>query len=434
MIETSTIESPETSTGPLTKKVRLMAFSLWEQKVKSINKRLAKRGAPVIQFACSEVYDVLEPRLHWTNPFFDSTDKVARPYVDVTINVQPVNVGGYRPVAVLDYNHSEPIIRSWPREELTVEAPESPFCDYCRKDRHRTSLVVLENVESPGTRFYVGRTCVKDFIGYDPASMIGSAELVAEAWLWNGPNFGDDDSEGWGGPGKRNHDVPSILIWAVAAIREFGWRGRDYENGSTTATIVHEAMYPTPPSRHDYIRPPKPTITAEDKAAATAALEYVKGIETPWGDYVRNLRTLARDGFCNDKEFNLTVSMARFVQNQADRDREYAERQRARETRNAGTPESQHVGNVKERLTFSSVLLESIKVIPAEGPYGPTSVDLLKFVTPEGNRVCWFSSSATDFSDLVGKDVKLVGTVKGHNEFQGVKETQLTRCRVELAS
>ena len=423
--------------GALTKNIRLGAFELWERRVSSINKRLAKRGAPVISYTVSDPYMVPEPRLPDWHTFYDPKDTINRPHVEITLEVEPVNVGGHRPIAILEYHHSEPFIRAWPGEELNIEAPATPHCDYCGKQRRRQSIVVLEQIDAPGSRYYVGKSCVKDFIGYDPTSMLSAAEWVIEAYLYRSDDSEEDREERnpAGGRGKGSHDIAEILLWSVAAIREFGWRGAKYEEGITTAGIVGEAMYPTPRKFRDAPPPPKPEITAEDKTAATEALEYVRSIENPSGDYVRNIATLARDGYCTHKEFQLAVSIARFVQNETEKEKERAERRQQAEERNAGRrTSSDHVGALKERLTFPSATLESVRVIASEGPYGPTSTDLLKFVTPEGDQLCWFSSSANDYSGEVGKVVKLVGTVKAHKEFQGVKETQLTRCVVTVVA
>lgn len=414
----------------LTKTVRLMAFGFWERKVKAINKRLAKRGVPVIRYTRSETYLVEESRLRWDHPLRDIRDTVKRPYVDVTIEVEPVKVGGYRSIAVLDYTHSEPIIRAWPGEELNVVAPADPDCDYCGKFRRRSATVVLEQIDTPGSRFYVGKTCVRDFIGFDPDTMLNSAQWVADAFLWS-DSSDDDDRDPFSSSGKdRKIDIATILLYSMASIRQHGWRGRNFENGWTTSAIVREAMFPLPRQKgeRDIDRPPKIAIADEDKTRATEALEYVRSITEIKSEYVRNLTILARDGVCIGKEFNLAVSMARFLQNEEEKVRERAEWARQAEERRKERADSQHVGSEGDRLRLSNVRVELVKVLPSRDDYS-LSTTLVKFRTSDGDCLSWFASSAVDL-ELEGKDVDLAGTVKRHSEYKGVKETQLTRCKI----
>jgi len=59
--------------------------------------------------------------------------------------------------------------------------------------------------------------------------------------------------------------------------------------------------------------------------------------------------------------------------------------------------------------------------------FGTTT--LLKFETESGNTVTWFASNPPQFDE--SREVMLKGTVKGHNEYKGVNETILTRCKIE---
>jgi hypothetical protein len=47
----------------------------------------------------------------------------------------------------------------------------------------------------------------------------------------------------------------------------------------------------------------------------------------------------------------------------------------------------------------------------------------------KGNQFKWFASKYSGME--VGKTYKIRGTVKAHDEYQGRKQTALTRCKVE---
>ena len=84
---------------------------------------------------------------------------------------------------------------------------------------------------------------------------------------------------------------------------------------------------------------------------------------------------------------------------------------------------SEFVGEVKQRLTIA---VNSARVVTTyESPYGLKY--LYEFKDSKGNVFTWWST--VEIEEI--EQVKLVtGTVKNHTVFQGVKQTDLTRCKV----
>ena len=85
--------------------------------------------------------------------------------------------------------------------------------------------------------------------------------------------------------------------------------------------------------------------------------------------------------------------------------------------------ESNFIGNVKDKIELE-VEIESVRIL--DGYYGHTY--LYKLVDAEGNQLTWFASSPA-LKGLEGK-IKLRFTVKAHNEYQGIKQTVITRAKV----
>ena len=52
---------------------------------------------------------------------------------------------------------------------------------------------------------------------------------------------------------------------------------------------------------------------------------------------------------------------------------------------------------------------------------------MYKFIDIEGNVFIWITSCYIDMD----KRIKLRGTIKEHSEYNNVKQTVLTRCKVE---
>ena len=83
---------------------------------------------------------------------------------------------------------------------------------------------------------------------------------------------------------------------------------------------------------------------------------------------------------------------------------------------------SHHVGTVGERVEFVAKKAEFIT--SWETQFGRTF--LYKFTDENGNVFVWFASGA--FDEHNGITVR--GTVKKHDERDGVKQTVLTRCKI----
>lgn len=92
------------------------------------------------------------------------------------------------------------------------------------------------------------------------------------------------------------------------------------------------------------------------------------------------------------------------------------------EQRDADGKASEYVGEIKERIEFEA---EVTGVYGTEGHYGHT--DIVKFKDGDRNMFTWFASGYTDLER--GDRITIKGTVKKHDDFKGVKQTVLTRCK-----
>lgn len=82
------------------------------------------------------------------------------------------------------------------------------------------------------------------------------------------------------------------------------------------------------------------------------------------------------------------------------------------------------MGRLGQRLEFD-VTVDEVRLL--EGFYGSTT--LYKFVTDVDDVLLWFSSVKKTPLRL-GVRLRIRGTVKRHGEYQGQKETRLTRVHV----
>ena len=164
-------------------------------------------------------------------------------------------------------------------------------------------------------------------------------------------------------------------------------------------------------------------VTEAHVALAAVAESWAESLTDPQvdaerGDYLHNLRAVARTGLVSYRTAGIAASMVTAYQRAVGAERKRAER--------AARPVSEYVGTVGKRETFAAKL---DFVTGYDTAYGYTTV--LKFVTESGAVLTWKASSTDLGRGDVGKSYVVTGTIKKHEEYKGQKQTILQRCRVE---
>ena len=136
-------------------------------------------------------------------------------------------------------------------------------------------------------------------------------------------------------------------------------------------------------------------------------------------DLERNCIPLALSGFAAVKHFGrlayMPLAYERYKERKAREDQREAERAAAAAT-------SDFVGTVGQRITIPAA---TAKLVTSWDGYWGTTF-LYKFTDEAGNVYVWKSSKCVEIKD--GMTVK--GSVKEHSEYNGVKQTVITRCAV----
>lgn len=86
-------------------------------------------------------------------------------------------------------------------------------------------------------------------------------------------------------------------------------------------------------------------------------------------------------------------------------------------------PKTEWYGSIKDKVDLS-VTLKTIRGF--DGVYGWTSI--LTFEDHQGHQFIWKTGSYVEVQE--GAEVTLKGTIKAHTEYKGIKQTELTRCKV----
>ena len=154
----------------------------------------------------------------------------------------------------------------------------------------------------------------------------------------------------------------------------------------------------------------------EATADANAALAWVMEQDASRSSWTHNLQTLVQLGEINRGHYGILASLIPAWNKSVEREAE-------RKAKQAAYAHSEHVGEVGERITIEVASAEVVTTWETEWGL----VWLVRFVSKDGNVFMWRKTACIDMEIEKVKTVK--GTVKSHDEFRGVKQTFLTRCK-----
>jgi len=338
--------------------------------------------------------------------------------VEVVVEGETPKIKGWEFIATLQHEGAGNILRKVPGTTLPKKYQHvTAKCDHCQTERRRNDTYVLHNVDSDEYK-QVGSTCLRDFTGannpHHAAQLAaGMSEFIEE--------FKEDDFDGYYDPGQGGQYRVSIeryLSFVACMIRNYGWksRGRAYEEGTHNATADLAATAMFTQWKRDIPQP-----EACDELKALTALEWgratleAKSAAGETNDYEWNLFVAISEEAIEDRTFGIAASLL-----------SYYERAMAKEREAKNVKVSEHVGEIKERVTFEHIVVVMDKMIESNSPWG--NPVLYKF-NADGNEIVWFASGWQEFES--GDVVSGKATIKAHDVYNGRKQTIITRAKFE---
>lgn len=401
--------------------VLLSRMSSVQHALETLLKRYMRRGLELAPWSWGKAYTRREhvadsPCAGCAN--CSGCENVSR--VPLTLDCQIPRYAGWSFVAALTHMDGETVVRTVPGAETPVlYRTRGPVCDHCGSVRRRTETYVLRHED--GRVVQVGSTCIGDFLGEDLA---GNIAAVAATLYAAARGIAEDGCEGMGG-GSAETLLSEYLPVVAWCVRAQGWMSRTAarEQGIGTATADRALTYLSDPRMRKEV---ECEPMAEDielavaaEAWAEALTDEVIGADKGGGEYLHNLRVVARSGLVARKTMGIGASMIVAYQRHLGRERARAERA-ARPNSNA------HVGMEGKRETWGPVVLDFVTGYDTD--YGYTTV--LKFKTAKGATLVWKATNTELGRADVGKKFTLTGTVKKHDEYKGEKQTMISRCKV----
>jgi hypothetical protein len=338
----------------------------------------------------------------------------------LTLNRPTVQREGWAFVATLTWDEEAGLVTRVVPDATLQERPEARKCDVCKATRDRRDTYVVQQVDG-NRELQVGSNCLQQFLGISPAGL----------WLLNfEPDTGgdgDDDPLGRGGSGNYRQASRDVLAVGLALVNEHGWVPRSRADERTMATaerlmmLLHDRGPTRPPQAVREWEAYRDKIMGEARARedeATTLLDFARTMEGDT-DYAINMRAVATPDTVDERNIPLLVSAVAASNARRERDA------RERAARDAAQV-SEHVGTVGDKITDTPARVVGVRTM--EGNYGTTT--LFTLVDDNGNIYKWFASgNKTDLASIDDR-VTVSGTIKGHGQYRGVNETNLTRAKI----
>lgn len=390
-------------------------FRIPEQNMDYLEEQIAQLNKRAKRLHCSQI--TIETLSTET---IENNDGDIFVFYQVQISGSAPRINGWTFIAVLEHLYNEGcdnLVHAVPEMlqegELANYRHAVPYCEHCKTQRLRNNTYILKNEQ--GIYKQVGRQCLVDFLGHDdPMAVAYSAQFIAEACESAEECLDDDFS--FGRPSKKL-STEYFLAWVHASIRQTGWCARKDAGYGKTST-ADDAMYNMDkykqfPSTYENSKP-----TEQDRETTKKALEWIR--EGNWNvesDFLYSLHVVCKSNVLARNHTGIAAAL--FVA--------YNRAMEAERERQQASLVSEWQGEVGEKRLFT---LTCDSVFYSENCYGRrvTTTSIYKLSDANGNRFTWFSSN--DVLE-VGNTYTLKGSIKAHDEYKGVKQTVLTRCKVQ---
>lgn len=388
--------------------VKVTDLGIIFDKLKKLNKKAEKVGAGAVILEKGETRTIKETIAAGEYRMYE--------VMDIRIIGDAPKLEGWTFCGTLDHITlpGAVVVKTVPGMEIPKRFFEAEaICNHCNKKRMRRDTFI---VEKDGEYLQVGRQCVQDFLGHNPAQVL--------AYMRGLDDMAEGCEHGMGGAREWFYDLHNVLEITSACIQAFGWISRreaneSFENKSATASDV---MYYFEGKRNEdwkafcqLLNMSDPKVKARCEADAKGAIEWLENQE-PSNEYMHNLVSIFRYGKVSPKLFGFWCSLIVAYNKAMERETERSEKLAA--------IKQEYYGEIKQRLPLTLTLTgkQFIDTI-----YGGSTIH--RFRDAEGRLFNWFASTGSDMD--IGETYTVKATVKKHEEYNGNKITYINRVTVQ---
>lgn len=391
------------------------AIDSLETKLATIRRKCAKYGCEFSYSRIGETFKKVD-----IQDEEGQRNRVTIKAIEVEVSGTAIAESGWKLAGKIEHLETGNVIHSFSDAVIPDRyRSASPRCEHCNSDRHRKETYVLYHAENNSWK-QVGSACLKDFTGYVSAEMAAAIasvytlfEQVAEdrIYIASSPKY---------------FDIESVMCYAIECVKHWGYH-KSEEGNDATRERVRDLM-------HTHMKFPASIGAVTFDPMSTTNLQTFKDIRSRLlaldanDDYTNNLQVFLKAERIPENGLGILVSAVPYYNKMIARE---TEQRKLEEASN-----SKFIGNIGQRLTVDIATVKLLNIY--DGYYGSTW--RYQIIDAQGNVFMWDASNSIwdtfRVKDSLNGDVveglplQLVGTVKKHDEFRGIKQTWLTRCRV----
>ena len=393
-------------------------FAIYEGNLERLQKKLTRIQNKCIKYGCDFHYQEVGEEFREVE-LEDGTKAQIR-YVVVEAE-GTAKINDWRFVASIDHLSEGNMINQY---DISLEVPEryrhtDCVCEHCNRARARKQTCLIYN-ESTQEWKQVGKSCLLDYTGGL------SAERVAEYISWFDTLIQGEEPYG-SSYIRPYYPIEEILKFANECVNKFGYFNSDtiYPTRSRAFDyyLVFNSSRMPEKERNQHLENMQAVNFNQDSEENIQKVQdmvkWAREVEDT-SDYMFKMKLILGENneYVDPKYLGILVSLVptynRHIEHEVKIARNKTAHQQLAES-------SGYVGSIGDRLT---VEVESVKCLySGENQFGVSF--LYQFIGKDGNCYMWWASRSID----VDNTSKVVGTVKNFEEYNGVKQTWLTRCR-----
>ena len=291
-------------------------------------------------------------------------------------------------------------------------------CDYCKTNRKRNKTYLVVNLET-GEWKQLGKECLKLFVtGIDVDAIATFESFIKEA-----EDIANPGDEFFYNRRLRFVKVADALALACAVYRERGYLAtRDVAgnaNDLSNKNIVQRKLTQQYGCDSDFLNITNSTRDKIDAITFKTDInveDVISDVEQlPDDTYYNNLKVIVENEYVPLDKLGLLASIPKAI-------KRYKEEKKRQEERERLAAESNYIGKVGEKISVNFV--SGREVACCETQFG--LLHIYEFKDANGNTVVWKSSSGKD----IPESGVVVGTVKAHEEYDGIKQTVILRAKI----
>lgn len=324
--------------------------------------------------------------------------------------MEPLKLGDYEVIAVLEHNQIENsnenlvhVIKEGitiPIEYRTIKS----YCEHCNSNRSRKKTALLQN--PTGNIIQVGSTCIHEYTGIDGLDIIKNYQDLKSILI-------EDIKMDYERAGNMNSEYVNTFEYLAACIQLVIEKGYKKEETKWQAWQIAG----TDGQNKKYF------------LIAETVINYFKDQTfTERQDFLNNIKLTLSQEYCKASGFVAYAYLA--YQKQL----EYEAKKQAEAEQKK---QSEYIGTIGKRIELELTLKKRIAYSANYNGYNETTCYIYLFEDDNGNTYKWntnkFLEKIINGSYEVineGEQTKLKGTIKVHEEYQGQKQTVITRCKI----